>query len=216
MVLALAWGLAGRGPIVLADEGAALAELAIVQATGAQAAANPEPELDPELEALPLELSERSTDGRWAPFAKHPVYVTALDMASGAAGRHGPVLLSALGTLLAAAGAGKLGGAIRRDLAVPALWATGLATPLLFDGFLVIGHALGAACVAWAAVAALRALGVTGTRSLLASLAAVGLSVAAVLVRTEAALLVAALAAGVLVARMQPGVDGPSSWLSPW
>ncbi|MBA2283489.1 MAG: hypothetical protein H0W25_19950, partial [Acidimicrobiia bacterium] len=81
-----------------ADEGAALAQVDQLERTGEWTAANPAPDVDPDAEALPLELSFRTADGRWAPFSKHAAYVQVIRLAADGSSR-GPLLVSVLGTV---------------------------------------------------------------------------------------------------------------------
>src|SRR5690242_4555925 len=84
-----------------ADEGAALAQVDLLDRTGSWTAPNPSPDVDPEGRALPLELALRRADGEWAPFAKHALYIDALRVVSG-------VWIGVGGLFLAAAGAALL------------------------------------------------------------------------------------------------------------
>src|SRR3546814_17140577 len=73
------------------------------------------------------------------------------------------VLVSMAGLVLAAWGAGALARSFSTArVAVGSLWLTGLASPLLFHGYIFIAHTLGAAFVAWSLVLALRREGRPG------------------------------------------------------
>src|SRR4029450_12481256 len=72
-------------------------------------------------------------------------------------GLGGMVLASVVGTVAAAAVAGLLARRVVPELAALAVWATGLATPLFFDSWLVIAHTLGAALVGAAVLSVVRA-----------------------------------------------------------
>ena len=115
------------------------------------------PEVDPDGVNYPLEFSESGPRG-WTPFAKHPLYPLLLAGADRVAGVAGMVLLSLAGTVAAAGLAGALARRLDPGLTRPAIWVVGLASPLLFDGFLVIAHTLGAALVASAVLAAVVAI----------------------------------------------------------
>src|SRR5690606_34540925 len=93
-----------------------------------------------------------------------------------------------------------LAGRLRPGTEPTALWLTGLGSPLLFDGFQVVAHALGAGLVGLATLAALAALDDgAGRRRAGWALVAVALSGAACLARSEAVLATAALGVAVLV-----------------
>src|SRR3546814_15820637 len=73
------------------------------------------------------------------------------------------VLVSMAGLVLAAWGAGALARSFSTArVVVGSLWLTGLASPLLFDGYIFIAHTLGAACVAWSLVLVVRREGRPG------------------------------------------------------
>ena len=148
--------------------------------------------------ALPLELSERSAVGTWAPFAKHPVHIAALAPFWAVGGYGGALALSVLGVVAAAVAAALLAGRLAPGAEVAALWATGLGSPLVFDGFQVVGHAVGAGLFGLATASALAALDAAGRRGAIGwGVLAAGLAAGAGLVRTEAVLAVVALAAAV-------------------
>jgi hypothetical protein len=140
-----------------ADEGAAIAQAEQLARGDGWTSSHPFPEADPSGGAYPFELSSRSGD-RYAPFVKHPVYPAILSGASRVAGRAGMVALSLAGTVLAAVLGALVGRRVDRALAVPALWVLGLASPLFFDGYLVIAHSIGAALAAGATLCVLVAL----------------------------------------------------------
>ncbi len=185
----------GTGTSFSADEGAAIVQARSLSRGDGWVVEHPMPEADPGNAYYPLELSTRGPDGT-APFAKHPLYALLLAGADRLAGVTGMVLLSVLGTVAAAGLAGLLAARIDTGLARPALWAVGLATPLLFDGYIVIAHTLGAAGAAGAVLAAATAF---ERRSRPWALAVAPWIAAAVLLRTEAAFLAVGLAAGAAV-----------------
>lgn len=118
---------------------------------------HPFAEVDPEDQFYPLAGSNQGDSGQ-APFAKHPVYplmLAALDSVGGVAAM---VVLSVLGTVAAAAFAALLAREVTGGLERPALWAVGVASPLLLDAYLLIAHSLGAAVVTAATLAVLRAV----------------------------------------------------------
>jgi hypothetical protein len=195
-VVALAVVLLALVPVVgtdasfSADEGAAIVQAKSLSAGRGWLVEHPLPQVDPEGRFYPIELSHAGRDGV-APFAKHPLYALVMATADRVGGVAAMVLLSLLGTVVTAALAAALAGELDPTLRRPALWVAGVASPLLFDGFLVMGHALGAACVAGAALLAVVAL---RRRNVLLAAAVVPCLVVAILLRTEAALLAVALA----------------------
>lgn len=184
-----------------ADEGAAIIQAHSLADGDGWIVKPPVPGID---HSYPLELSEEGTKGV-APFAKHPLYAVVLAAADRVGGITAMVLLSVFGTLAAAALAALIARRIDPTLAKPTLWVVGLASPLLFDGYLVIAHALGAAAVAAAVLITLVAL---ERRSLVLAAATTPLIALAVLLRTEAALLAVALAAVMGVVALSQLVTG--------
>jgi hypothetical protein len=184
--------LLGGDGLFSADEGAAAAQTRLLSRSEGWAAHHPVPALDPEGEAFPLEYATPvpGTSGA-APFAKHPAYPVLLTVLDRGFGLGGMVLASVVGTVAAAAVAGLLARRVVPELAALAVWATGLATPLFFDSWLVIAHTLGAALVGAAVLSVVRAHEGRGGPALLAVAAA---STGAVLVRNEAVLFAVALA----------------------
>lgn len=190
----------GWNDVVTADEGAMLAQLEILDTTGEWTAENPEPAVDPGAESLPLEKSDRTADGRWAPFVKHPVHILLLRPVYAVAGTLGVVVMSVVATVVAALFAALLARRIDRGLAVPTLWLAGVGSPLLFDGYLVLGHALGAACFGAAALAAVRfAAATTVAGRAVAAFASVAAVALTGLVRAEGVLAGLALGAGIAI-----------------
>jgi hypothetical protein len=174
----------GTGASFSADEGAAIVQAQHLSRGKGWIVDHPLPQADPTGKAYPLELSGKGPKGT-APFVKHPLYALLLAGADRLGGVTAMVLLSVAGTLAAAVLASILGARIRPGLARPTLWATGLASPLLFDGYLVIAHTLGAAFAAGAVVFALRGIEGRG-RSALAVAGTAACVAAATLLRNEA------------------------------
>jgi hypothetical protein len=189
-----------------ADEAAALAQGDLLRDGDGWTAPNPSPTIDPELRALPLDNSDVYADGTWAPFAKHPAYAALVGASMLGLGGVGPILLSVLGTLVAAVAAGLLAERLRAGTGPLALWLVGVGSPLLFDSYLVIAHALGAGVAAVLGLGAIRgvAQGRAGAGLLLGLVAG---SVLLGLLRTEGLLLSLGLAAalGVEWLRSRPG-----------
>jgi hypothetical protein len=140
-----------------ADEGAAIVQARSLSEGGGWLVEHPVPEADPTGENYPMEFSERGTRG-WAPYAKHPLYPILLAGADRAGGIAAMVLLSLAGTVAAAGLAGALARRLDPALTRVAVWTVGLASPLLFDGYLLIAHTLGAALAAAGVLAAVVAI----------------------------------------------------------
>ena len=217
LVLIALMPVVGTGASFSADEGAAITQARALARGDGWIVDHPLPQVDPEGANYPLELSSRGPNGV-APFAKHPLYALVLAGAQrvGRDQRHGRPL--------AARHAGRRrpgrGPASRIDgpgLARPTLWALGLASPLLFDGYLVVAHTIGAALAAAAVLVAVVAI---ERRRPALALAVAPLVAAAVLFRTEALLFGVALAAVAgLLALRRPGATRWTTALvaaAPW
>ena len=189
LVLVALLALVGPSSSFSADEGAAIIQARSLADGEGWVVEHPLPELDPTGANYPLELSERGPDGT-APFGKHTLYALLLAGADRLGGVTAMVLLSLLGTVAAAGLAAALARRIDATLARPALWVVGLASPLLFDGFLVIAHTLGAALAAAAVLVATVAL---ERRSPAVALGVLPLVTGTVLLRREAVFLALAL-----------------------
>ena len=178
------------------DEGAAIVQARSLARGDGWVVEHPFPEVDPDGRHYPLELSERGPRG-FVAFGKHPLYALLMAGADRVGGVTAMVLVSLAGTVTAAGLAALLARRLGAGLDRLTLWVVGLASPLLFDGFLVMGHALGAALAAGAVLAAVLAL---ERRRPAAALAVAPLVAGAVLVRSEGVFLALALAvaAGVL------------------
>ncbi len=139
------------------DEGALAAQTRALHDDGAWSVPNPFPAVDPDGRAFPYDLSQ-PTDGGAAPFVKHPVYPWIASPLYGLGGMAAVQALSVLGGAAAALAAAGVAGLIRRGLERPTLWIVGLASPLLFDSYLLIAHTLGAAAATGALLAGLLAV----------------------------------------------------------
>jgi hypothetical protein len=134
------------------DEGAAAHQARILASGDGWSTAPPIASLPDGDLVFPIDNSERTDDG-WAPFARHPLYALALTAALWVIGPGGMVLLSMLGTVLAAVAAGRLMASFStHSMSIVAVWAVGLGSPLLFDAFLLIAHSIAAAALGWAVV----------------------------------------------------------------
>jgi hypothetical protein len=188
-VVALAALVTRSGGVVSADEGAMLAELDLLERTGEWSEPNPEPAVDPDMVAPPLELSDRTAEGRWAPFAKHPVHIAVLRLPWAVGGHTGVLVASLASVVVAAWAAARVAGRIRPGTEVATLWAAGVGSPLIFYGFQVVGHAMGAATFGLAVLAAVLALD-DGSRRRRAVVAAAAVVLVALtgLIRSEGVL----------------------------
>ncbi|HZN12669.1 MAG TPA: hypothetical protein VFB78_00240 [Acidimicrobiales bacterium] len=181
-----------------ADEGAAIVQARTLSRDGRWLRPHPLSAVDPDGRMYPLENSGEGPAGI-APFVRHPLYALMLAAADRVGGIAAMVLLSIAGTLGAATTAARLAGRRNASLARPSLWAVGLASPLVFDSYLVIAHALGAALAGGAMLAALAFLDRRRWPALVTAAAAVAVTV---LLRSEGVLFGGALAA----------VVGVSAW----
>ena len=215
-VLLLAVGLAAlvpvMGPALRAtfspDEAVVLTQARSLASGGGWIVEHPFAEVDPEHRFYPVSGSTPG-DGGMAPFAKHPVYPLALVALDAIGGMAAMVLLSVLGTVACAGLAALLARERAGGLERPVLWAVGLASPLVFDAYLLIAHALGAALVTAALLAVVR--GIRRERSGLALAGAALLVALAVLVRSEALIFALALGTAVVVTGLvsrRPGMAG--------
>jgi hypothetical protein len=153
VLIALAFWVQPAGQVSV-DEGVAVAQARAV-ARGSWGVDHPLEAIDPSGAAFALRDGVR-TGGGYVFFAKHPAYPALLSVADRAAGTAGMVGLSVMGVLAAGAAAAALARRLDPRLAVPALYATALASPLLFDSTLVIAHGVGAAAAGLAALAVVR------------------------------------------------------------
>lgn len=152
LVLVALVPIVGTHAVFSADEGAALLQTQRVLDEGTWVGQHPLPELDPAIAQYPVHLAEETADG-WHELTRHPGYIWLLVAATAVAGTTGAVALSILATVLAAFATGVLAERIRPGTGRATLWTVGLASPLLFDSYLVIAHSLGAAFAALAALA---------------------------------------------------------------
>ena len=202
LVLLVAVPVVGTNASFSSDEGAGIIQGRSLAAGDGWIVEHRMPEVDPEGTMYPLISSERGSKG-WAPLAKHPVYSLLLAGGSRLVGVAGMMLLSVAGTVAAAGLAAAL--ATRLDPALPraTVWVVGLASPLFFDSFLIMGHTLGAASAVGATLCAVRAIVDRRPAMALGVAAFVG---GAVLLRSEAVLFAVSLAmvASVLALRDRP------------
>lgn len=172
------------------DEGAAIIQGRSLASGDGWIVPHPMPEVDPEGRMYPLVSAERGSNG-FAPLAKHPVYSVLVAGAGWLAGVTGMVLLSVAGTVGAAGLAAALAARVDPVLSRATIWVVGLASPLFFDSFLIMGHTLAAALVTGATLCAVRAI---ADRRPAMALAVFPFAGGAVLLRTEAVLFALSLA----------------------
>jgi hypothetical protein len=197
--------LLDNGAPASTDEGATLGQLHVLDTRGTWSTVHPAADLDPTGRWFPMPNSDR--DGaRWFPLPKHPAWIEVLRPAYDLWGERGTVLVQLLGAVVAALAGALLTRRIAPGHEVLALWCVGIGTPLLADGYVVMGHAVGAALSGLAALAAVGLVGVEGRPSshVVARLVAVaGLSAALVLLRNEGVLFAVAVAVALVVAAIR-------------
>ncbi|GAC1588001.1 MAG: hypothetical protein NVS3B21_03360 [Acidimicrobiales bacterium] len=206
-MLTLAGSYVGTRSSFISDEGALIIQARMLS-RGDGWVEHPRllPQVDPSGRWYPLDNSDRSADGGFSPFAKHPLYALLAAGLYRIGGVPAIIALSVLGTWVAAVLAALLARRFHPPLDVPCLWAVGFASPLLFDAFLAQGHTAGAAMCAAAVLAAAVGLAATErgeapltlrTRTLLITIASslVALCLfAATIFRTEAVIFSLAVA----------------------
>jgi hypothetical protein len=202
VVLVALMAVVGTSTSFSADEGAVIVQARSLAGGDGWFVDHPVPEVDPTGANFPLELSQHGPEG-WAPFAKHPLYALLLAGADRLGGVPAMVLLSLLGTVAAAGLAAALARRLDPALSRPTVWVVGLASPLLFDGYLLIAHSAAAALAAAAVLAAVVAI---ERRRPAVALAAAPALAACVLLRSEGLFVALALAAaaGAVAIRNRP------------
>jgi hypothetical protein len=220
-VLVLATGLAAMAPLMAPgagtfspDEAVVVTQARSLGSGGGWIVEHPFAEVDPDDRYYPVAGSTPGERGM-APFVKHPAYPLVLAGLDAVGGATAMVLLSVMGTVAAAGLAALLAREVTGGLERPVLWAVGGASPLLFDAYLLIAHAVGAALVTGATLAVV--MGTRGRRPAPALVAAGALLALAVLFRSEALIFALALGAAVAVAGVvarRPGVVGGGAALA--
>ncbi len=208
VVLAMMFPLVVEDTVWSADVGALLYQSSRLAEGRGWLVDHPFPAADPDGLWFPLHLSwlaDPDTVGEgYVVLSKHPVLTWLVAGLVNLGGLRAVVATSTLGTLAAAVATARLVGRVDVNLAPAALWFTGLASPLLFDGYVGYAHTIAGAAVAWATVLVLSVLdgiddGAGPTASVPGLATALGLVALACLVRTEAAFAVGALAVAVIV-----------------
>jgi MFS family permease len=193
--------------VFFADEGSALAQAE--QLSDGEGWTRPLsfPASDPDAESFPLFAGDVSGD-RLVPLGHHAVYALVLDGWYAAGGQPGAVVLSLAGCALAAYLTARIVRRLRPGLEVAALWAVGAASPLFFDGYLVVAHTLVAALAAGVVLALLRCLDGEHRPAMIGIAGA--LTFGAGVLRNEALLFGAALAIAVFFF----GIRSRDRWLT--
>lgn len=150
------------------------------------------------------------------PYARRPLYPFVLTPFWSIGDVAGSMVLSVLGTWIAACASLAIGCTFNRRTALPSLWLVGLGTPLLFDAYLVVGHSIGAAFAALTALGLLRCQRSEDPFSKQwfgwLAVGAIG-AAATVMFRSEGVLYVAALGSTVLlVAALRRRHPTPQRW----
>ena len=175
--------------IFISDEGAAIMQMETLVEDGRWQVEYPLAELDPEGRFVPV-LYALHDDGQLTPYRARPAFILMGALPYEIAGVWGFTALGVVSVGAASLCAALTARRVDARAAVPALWLTGVGTPLLFHAFTLQAHTWGAALVAAVGLLTTRWLQGDAARVwLLAPLVATG-----VLVRREVLLLAAALA----------------------
>jgi len=147
-----------HGPTpAISDDGSVLAQAQLLH-DGRTGTDLPIPSADPAGAFPPLENSS-VVNGRAYPYVKHLALPAAVAGTESVFGDVGGVLFSAVSVWFAALAAAALAWRVDRRLAAPALWATALLSPLVFDANLVVSTGTAAAALGFLV------LGVVGFRA---------------------------------------------------
>ncbi|MGI9599432.1 MAG: hypothetical protein ACR2QK_24930, partial [Acidimicrobiales bacterium] len=210
--------IAGTRAVWSADEGALLYQADSVAHGRGWSFPHPFPEADPSGTYFPIHLSswdpaaapdpDRPETGcrpvadgcRYIVLAKHALFLRSLAELFRIGGYGLLIALSVAASVGAAVAASRLAGRIDRAAATPALWITGLASPLFIDSYVAWGHTIGAALIGWAAYGLLS----HDRKSLWRPVGLLALLVAC-LVRTEAPIAGLAIGLGLLAVALPRG-----------
>ncbi len=152
LVLAAVLPLAGTGSVWSADEGALLYQAVAVAEGRGWTFAHPFPEVDPDGSWFPIHLAGHAADGGYIVLGKHATFVRLTGALHRVGGYPAVLGLSVTAGLAAAAAAAALARRLDRRAAVPALWLTGVASPLFLSSYVAWAHTLAAALVGWSLV----------------------------------------------------------------
>jgi len=184
--------IVGTRSVVFSDEGAALIQARQLARGDGWITPYAFTKIDKAEVGYPLAVADSGRDGR-AAYAKHPAYPVLLAAADRIGGNAAILVLSILGTVLAALFAGLLAMRWSPTVARPTVWMVGLASPLIFDSYLVVAHTLGAAAATMAVYFAFRFL--DAPRRYGAAIVAVSATLACAALRTEGVLFAGVLGA---------------------
>jgi hypothetical protein len=187
-----------KGPFI-SDEGGVLLQLDTLAERGGWWAEYPLRDLDPDGRWVPINYAAYD-DGRVMPFPSRPAYPLLLLLPYRLAGIWGVTAVGLAGVGLAALFAGLIARELDSRAALPALWLTGIGTPLVFHGYVLQAHSLGAAVAGvagWVVVRQVQRRPLVAGHLLLALCLAVG-----ILVRREVAFLAIAMAVALTAAWM--------------
>ncbi len=153
-------GLFLIGPHVAysSDEGAAVLQARMLRSGEGWHYRYPLAAIDREDQARPFVRGDLGTNGI-SPYAKHPLYPIVLAGLDLVGGTWGIFLGGVAGTLLAALFAALISRRLDPRLDRVVLWVVGAASPLFFDGYVVLAHTMAAAAVAAGILLAVVALG---------------------------------------------------------
>lgn len=194
LVLVALLPLVGNQATSSSDEGLAALQARSLSSGHGWFISHPFPEADPSGRNFPFD-GTRGAKGITA-FAKHPLHALVLSVADRVGGATAMVGLSIAGTIAAAGLSALIARRMSPVLSRPTLWVVGLASPLLFDAYILLAHSLAAALAALAVLSALVAI---ERKSALVALAVVPCVALGVFLRTETVLLGAALAVAAAV-----------------
>ncbi len=152
VVLLAVLPVAGAGAVWSADEGALLYQASAVIDGQGWTFEHPFPEADADGIWFPIHLSSVAAEGGYVVLGKHTVFVVLAGALHDFGGYPAVLGLSVLAALAAAAAASRLAGRMEPRAALPALWLTGVASPLFLSTYVAWAHTLAAALVGWGLV----------------------------------------------------------------
>lgn len=172
--------LMGPSSIVVPDEGLYLAQAdSLAKGSWSVPRQGVDVDLDGDYSRL---LPESVMGDREIPYARHAAYPLVIAPAFWLGDYVGTIVVSLLGLWGAAVSGAFIAWRLGRRLAVPTLWLIGLGSPLLFYGYVTMGHALAAAAAGTAFVGITRWLDDRAWSGLAAGVAALSFTV---LLRSE-------------------------------
>lgn len=139
-----------NGSFAVNDEALYAAQAANLS-DGAWASPRPAPDIDTDGQISAF-AGGTTSNGQLIPYARHPLYPILLTPFFALGGVTAMMLLSVIGLWVAAVAGALVTRRLEPRCALLALWFIGLGTPLFFDGYLVMGHSLGAALAALVAL----------------------------------------------------------------